>query len=110
MTHDPYKYFRVEASEILDQLGKGLLDLEKDSPTPELVQRLLRLAHTLKGAARVVKQMEIADHAHAVEDALAPFRDSTTAPQSARVDAVLNLLDAISARVSALGPPPDTVG
>ena len=29
MAQDPYKYFRVEARELVDQLGKGLLDLEK---------------------------------------------------------------------------------
>jgi two-component system chemotaxis sensor kinase CheA len=31
MAHDPYKYFRVEAREILDQLAKSMLDLEKGS-------------------------------------------------------------------------------
>ncbi|MGH8471137.1 MAG: Hpt domain-containing protein, partial [Gammaproteobacteria bacterium] len=93
MTHDPYKYFRVEAREILDQLGKGMLDLEKGPPAPDLVQRLLRYAHTLKGAARVVKQTEIADHAHALEDALAAVRERATAPPRARVDIVLALLD-----------------
>ncbi len=110
MAHDPYKYFRVEARELLDQLGKGMLDLEKGSPAPELVQRLLRFAHTLKGAARVVKQTEIADQAHAVEDALAVFREGGASPTRERVDAVLKLLDTITARVSALGSPPDAAG
>ena len=32
MAADRYKYFRVEAREILDQLGQGALDLEKDRP------------------------------------------------------------------------------
>jgi two-component system chemotaxis sensor kinase CheA len=108
MTHDPYKYFRVEAREILDQLGKGMLDLEKGPPPPDLVQRLLRFAHTLKGAARVVKQKEIADQAHAIEDELAAVRDAGSAPGRERVDAVLKSLDAISTRVSALGQPADT--
>lgn len=110
MAHDPYKYFRVEARELLDQLGKGVLDLEKGSPAPELVQRLLRFAHTLKGAARVVKQKGIADQAHAVEDALAVFREGGASPTRERVDAVLKLLDTITARVSALGSPPDAAG
>jgi len=51
MAKDPYKYFRVEARELLDGLAQGILQLEKDSPTPEVMARLLRLAHTLKGAA-----------------------------------------------------------
>ena len=78
MARDPYRYFRVEARELLDQLGKGALELDKGAAAPELIALMLRLAHTLKGAARVVKQREIADHAHAIEDALAPFREQAT--------------------------------
>jgi len=29
MARDPHKYFRVEARELLDELVKGVLDLEK---------------------------------------------------------------------------------
>jgi len=75
MAQDPYKYFRPEARDLLDQFAKGILELEKSGTSTTAVQRLLRLAHTLKGAARVVKQSEIADRAHAIEDTLAPFRD-----------------------------------
>ncbi len=73
---DPFRYFRIEAGEILEQLQGGLLELERGAPPVEIVPKLLRLAHTLKGAARVVKQKGIADHAHAVEDWLVPVRDS----------------------------------
>ena len=47
----------VEARDLAEQLGKGILDMDKSVPSAELVQRLLRVAHTLKGAARVVKQI-----------------------------------------------------
>src|ERR1043166_710054 len=55
---DPYKYFRVEARELLEALGRGVLDLEKGARGPELVVEMLRLAHTLKGAARIVGRIE----------------------------------------------------
>lgn len=103
MTPDPYRYFRIEARELLDQLGKALLDLEK-GPAPTQVSRVLRFAHTLKGAARVVKQREIADSAHAIEDALAPFREQTAAVPKDRIDAMLRMLDEIAARLVALAP------
>lgn len=106
MAKDPYKYFRVEARELLDQLGKGTLDLEKGT-TPDLVPRLLRLAHTLKGAARVVKQREIADQAHVIEDALASYRESSETVPRERVDMVLKLLDSIAGHVAALVPASD---
>ena len=41
MPQDPYRYFRVEARELLDQLGQTIMDLEK-SASPEGVARMLR--------------------------------------------------------------------
>jgi two-component system chemotaxis sensor kinase CheA len=102
---DQYQYFRVEARELLEGLGRGVLQLEKEA-TPELVAALLRFAHTLKGAARVVKQPAIAEHAHAIEDVLAPLRDPGAAISADGIDRVLKALDAVSERVVALDAPP----
>src|SRR5580700_8867429 len=104
MPPDPYKYFRVEARELLDQIGKDVLSLEK-GPGADGVARLLRLAHTLKGAARVVKQREIADRAHALESALGPLRGGASAVPREQIDAILVLVDEMSARVAALAAP-----
>ncbi len=107
MAKDPYRYFRIEARELLEQLSTGILDLEK-SGNADKVSGLLRLAHTLKGAAHVVRQGEIANLAHAVEDALAPHRlDGTTMPRTA-FDGILKSLDRISALLDAL-PQADSV-
>ncbi|WP_188566653.1 hybrid sensor histidine kinase/response regulator [Undibacterium terreum] len=103
MTKDPYRYFRIEARELLDQLSAGVLDLEK-SGTTEKVLLLFRLAHTLKGAAHVVRQAEIANLAHAMEDALSPYRqDGTTIPR-AIFDGLLAGLDRISVLLNMLQP------
>lgn len=96
MAKDPYRYFRIEARELLGQLSAGTLDLEKSGDSDK-VSGLLRLAHTLKGAAHVVKQGEIANLAHTVEDALAPHRQDGTAIPRAAFDDVLRNLDRISA-------------
>ncbi|HVR64948.1 MAG TPA: response regulator [Polyangia bacterium] len=104
MASDPYKYFRIESRDLLDQMGQGVLDLEKGDAAAEIVARLLRQAHTLKGAARVVRQSEIADLAHGVEDVLSPFREQPAVPPD-RIDLLLQRLDAIDARVRALGQP-----
>ena len=106
MARDPYRYFRVEARELLDQLGKGALELDKGDATPELIALMLRLAHTLKGAARVVKQPQIADHAHAIEDALAPFRENDIAVSRDVIDATLQGLDEITLALAALALKP----
>ena len=104
MAADPYRYFRLEARELLDQCAQTVLELEKGSAVAPLVQRLLRLAHTLKGAARVVRQAEIADRAHAIEDALAPLRDATTAVTRGEIGPILDHLDEIDSRLRLLSP------
>lgn len=104
--NDPYKYFRIEAKDLLEHLSQGMLDLEKGRVSADVVKRLLRLAHTLKGAARVVKQVEIAEHAHAVEDLLAPHREGTSVPN---IDEGLRLLDRIRACIKGLDEPEKTV-
>ena len=110
MARDPYRYFRVEARELLDQLGKGVLELDRGTSAPELIALMLRLAHTLKGAARVVKQREIADHAHAIEDALAPFRQGGNAVSRDGIETSLKALDEITRRLSALVLQPQPQG
>jgi two-component system chemotaxis sensor kinase CheA len=106
MARDPYRYFRVEARELLDELGKGALEFDKGAAAPELIGLMLRLAHTLKGAARVVKQRDIADQAHAIEDALAPFRETGSVVSRDGVDSVLRALDEIGLRMAGLAPQP----
>jgi len=104
MAQDPYKYFLPEAREILEQFSRGVLELEKGEGGAAVVQRLLRLAHTLKGAARVVKQSEIANRAHAIEDVLAPLRESADGSDRGKIDALLQHLDAISGHLAGLAP------
>jgi two-component system chemotaxis sensor kinase CheA len=104
MAADPYRYFRLEARELLDQCAQTVLELEKGGSVAPLVQRLLRLAHTLKGAARVVRQAEIADRAHAIEDALAPLRDAMTPVTRGETGPILDHLDEIDSRLRLLSP------
>jgi two-component system chemotaxis sensor kinase CheA len=105
VARDPYEYFRIEAREIRDDLGRGILQLDKGA-APEIVASLLRLAHTLKGAARVVRQPTIAEHAHAIEEALAPVRESGGPVERDLTDRLLSLTDAISSEMAKLDAPP----
>lgn len=103
MAKDPYKYFRVEARELLEGLTAGVLELEK-SASPELVGRLLRLAHTLKGAARVVKQPGIAEQAHVLEGALSGLREGAQPLSKDQGSALLSVLDKVTAQLQTLDP------
>lgn len=106
MGRDKYKYFRIEAREILEGLSRGILELERAPADRAAVARLLRLAHTLKGAARVVQQPAIAELAHAAEDVLAPHRDAGSPPVPREaVDALLRTVDGMTARLAELDAP-----
>lgn len=105
MATDPYKYFRVEARELLDGLTEGVHELERGNADRERVNSLLRLAHTLKGAARVVKQPAMAELAHRIEEILAPFRDDSRAIPEHDARTMLQMLDQIGSGLAALALP-----
>ena len=105
MARDQYRYFRIEAREILEGLNQAVLDLERGERGKDLVGRVLRLAHTLKGAARVVKQPAVAELAHSIEDAFAPFRDGEGTIPQACTNHTLGTLDMIAAKVASLDLP-----
>jgi two-component system chemotaxis sensor kinase CheA len=104
MRNDPYKYFRIEARDILEGLTQGVLQQEKGSAAPDGVARLLRLAHTLKGAARVVKQPGIAELAHTIEGVLAGHRESGRPLSKEQGNELLRLFDEITSLLQRLGP------
>ncbi|GMV41277.1 MAG: hypothetical protein AMXMBFR64_29930 [Myxococcales bacterium] len=103
MSRDPYRYFRVEARELTVKMGEAVLSLERGDM--EAVGSLLRLAHTLKGAARVVKQTEVAELAHRLEEVLAPLRGQAGPAPREIIDDALTLLDGVGGRLAALASP-----
>ena len=114
MPKDPYRYFRIEAHELMEGLGEGLLALERDGEDPEVLKRVLRQAHTLKGASRVVKRGDIGDLAHQIEDLVAAHQNAGESVPRSTIDAALALLDRVRDRVATLGSPdaarPETSG
>ena len=100
-----YQYFKIEAREIVSDLSRDILGLERGDAGAEPVARLLRQAHTLKGAARVVRLPRIAEIAHAMEDALAPHRGAPGAVSKEEIGRLLEQVDKISSQISALDPP-----
>ncbi|PTL80635.1 response regulator [Vitiosangium sp. GDMCC 1.1324] len=102
---DPYRYFRIEAQELIEQLTQGLLSLDDGEGGAQAVPELFRYAHTLKGAARVVGQVRIAEMAHAVEDALSPYRNSGQSLPPDSVREFLRLVGQMADALDGLGAP-----
>jgi len=105
MPADPYKYFRVEARELLDGLAEGVLEIEKGRAEHQRITGMLRLAHTLKGAARVVKQPAMAELAHGMEELLSPYREDDHEVPKERAIEMFQMLDQIGIGLAALESP-----
>jgi two-component system chemotaxis sensor kinase CheA len=102
MPRDPYKYYRIEARELIDGLAKGVLQIERAPATADQSAQLMRIAHTLKGAARVVKQATSAELAHRFEEILEPYRGGGEVPRE-HSEAMLRITDTLRAELDALG-------
>ncbi|MCY1076070.1 hybrid sensor histidine kinase/response regulator [Archangium lansingense] len=106
LDNDPYRYFRIEARELIEQLTQGLFTLADGEGSAQVMPELFRYAHTLKGAARVVGQVPLAEMAHAVEDALSPYRNSGQALPVDSVHEFLRLVGQMAEALDALDAPP----
>ena len=60
--------FRVEAETQTATLTSGLLELERLGANPRHLETLMRAAHSLKGAARIINLQAAVQVSHAMED------------------------------------------
>ncbi|MBI3928636.1 MAG: chemotaxis protein CheA [Armatimonadetes bacterium] len=102
--------FFAESEENLDELERGLLDVESAGETgPERVDRLFRAAHTLKGNSATFGFSEIVGLAHSMEALLDRVRSGTMSLASVQIDLLLKATDALRksvvARRDGCGPP-----
>lgn len=67
--------FIVETEELLDDLETGLLELEDRPGDAELLNRIFRTAHTVKGSAGVLGLTPIIDFTHTLEHVLDRLRN-----------------------------------
>jgi two-component system, chemotaxis family, sensor histidine kinase and response regulator WspE len=63
-----FDLFRMEAEEQVRALQNGLIKLESSGGSPATLEALMRAAHSLKGAARIVGLDAIVHLTHVVED------------------------------------------
>ncbi len=81
--------FRAEVIQHAQVLEEGLVALEGDPSQVEDVESLMRAAHSIKGAARIVGLHEAVDLAHAIEDVFVAVQAGHIALSARAVDALL---------------------
>ncbi|MDO9012944.1 MAG: hybrid sensor histidine kinase/response regulator [Gallionella sp.] len=98
--------FAIELDEQLQTITDDLLVLEKgieDSERRQTLESVFRAAHNIKGAARGVEVMDVADIAHHLESIFAVLKRENRNPDGAATDIVLESLDAMRQAMVAFG-------
>jgi chemotaxis protein histidine kinase CheA/ActR/RegA family two-component response regulator len=88
------EFFVPEAEEHLQAVTECLLELESN-PNPEIIHRLFRAIHTVKGSSAQVGLQRIAHVAHRAEDLIGRLRDGEVQPGPAIVDICLEVVDTL---------------
>ncbi len=94
-TGDLVKEFLVESFEALDQLDRDLVTLEQHPRDRELLARIFRSIHTIKGTCGFFGFSNLGGICHVGESLLSLLRDGTLVLDSERTSALLKLIDAI---------------
>jgi len=92
---DPVDLFRIEASELLEQLEQSLLDLEQSPDDHDLINTAFRSLHTLKGSGAMCGFEDVAAFTHEFETAFDRLRKGETAPDKDLIAIALNAKDFI---------------
>jgi two-component system sensor histidine kinase and response regulator WspE len=88
--------FRVEARSQVARLTDGLIALE-EGVTPEQLEELMRAAHSLKGAARIVGHDSAVRVAHELEECFVSAQEGRLQITRERVDILLRGVDVLAA-------------
>ncbi|MGZ5433834.1 MAG: chemotaxis protein CheA [Thermoanaerobaculia bacterium] len=96
--------FTGEAEELLDTLSRDLIDLEAQGQNvrPELVNKIFRNVHSLKGLAGMLGFSEIADLSHNLEDMLDKLRMGKIAISRDLIDLLYDSVDSLNRLVIGL--------
>ena len=86
----------MEAESHTATLSAGLVSLEGTSATPEAIDPLMRAAHSLKGAARIVGLDAIVRVAHAMEDCFVQAQKRKLLLRPEHVDVLLRGVDLLA--------------
>jgi two-component system, chemotaxis family, sensor kinase CheA len=89
--------FREEANDILADLESALLELNENRGDLELVARVFRAMHTLKGSGAMVGFEQLAAFTHELETAFDEVRNGRVAITDELIDLTLAALDQIKA-------------
>ncbi len=90
-----FDLFRMEVEAQVSTLSHDLLELEKTPGSPQRLESLMRAAHSLKGAARMVGVDAVVSIAHVMEDVFVAAQRGELSFSSDHIDVLLRATDTI---------------
>ena len=92
--------FLEESMENLQNLNEALLILEQNPDDMDMLNRIFRVAHTIKGMAATMGFNAVAELTHKMEDVLSNFREGKLKVSESVVTVLFNCLDMLELMVS----------
>ncbi len=93
--------FFEEAAEHLSAMESGLLELETSADCTDVLNRLFRAAHSVKGASATLGMEGLASFSHSLEELLGRLRDGLVQLHPSHIDLLLRAKDMLAALVAA---------
>ena len=87
--------FRQEVEAQTTTLNQGLVAIEARPNSPEKLESLMRAAHSIKGAARIVGLDAAVELAHRMEDCFVAAQKQTIVLNASQIDALFRSVDLI---------------
>ena len=95
--------FKVESEQHTKILNEGLLALEQDPTSSRRLEPLMRAAHSIKGAARLVGLQAVVELAHKMEDGFVAAQNGAIVLSADHLDVLLDAVDTIQAVAADVG-------
>ena len=95
-----YQIFFEEASELLAEMETRLLGLDVQSPDPEDLNAIFRVAHSIKGGAGTFGFTDMTEMTHMLESLLDKLRKGELTLRSEMVDAFLQASDVLKQQLN----------
>ena len=94
--------FLMESHENLDQIDRDLVDLEQDPGSRDLISRIFRAIHTIKGTSGFLAFNRLETLAHAGESLLSRLRDGVQPVTPDTITTLLATIDGVRSLLAAI--------
>lgn len=101
--------FIDEAREIIENLESDIVILEEDSTNEEIINRVFRYFHTLKGSSGIAGVTSVYEFTHRLENLLDRVRDGSLSITNSLIDLILDSIDWIKGEVHLNPDPPENI-